>query len=129
TGRRHLAEALSSTMMPLDLFLEDVRNTKPTRVRGAAVFMASNPNGVPVILLHHFKHNQILHDKVVLLTVRALHVPEVPPERRLEVEELGHGLYRVTVTYGFMQTPDIPRVLRECAQHGLELLPERTSYY
>jgi KUP system potassium uptake protein len=129
TGRRHLAEIMASAMMPLELFLEDLRNTKPTRVRGSAVFMASNPNGVPVILLHHFKHNQVLHDQVVLLTVVGQHVPEVPPERRLKVEELGHGFYRVTVTYGFMQMPDIPKALRDCAQAGLTLIPERTSYY
>jgi len=129
TGRRYLAEALSGAMMPLDLFLDDLRTTKPTRVRGNAVFMASNPNGVPVILLHHFKHNQVLHDQVVLLTVVGLHVPEVPPDRRLSVEKLGHGFFRVKVTYGFMQTPDIPKALRDCAREGLELQPERTSYF
>jgi KUP system potassium uptake protein len=129
-GRRYLAQALAGAMMPLDLFLTDVETTKPTRVRGTAVFMASNANGVPVILLHHFKHNQVLHDQVVLLTVIAEHIPEVPHERRLKVDDLGHGFYRVTVTYGFMQTPDIPRALREeCPKHGLTLVPDRTSYY
>ncbi|APR79749.1 Kup system potassium uptake protein [Minicystis rosea] len=129
TGRRYLGEMMASSMMPLDLFLEDLCNTKPTRVRGTAVFMASNPNGVPVILLHHFKHNQVLHDQVVLLTVLGLHVPEVPPERRVKVDDLGHGFFRVTVLYGFMQTPDIPKALRDCAAHGLVMVPERTSYY
>ena len=129
TGRRHLGEMMAATMMPLDLFLDDLRDTKPTRVRGTAVFMASNPNGVPVILLHHFKHNQVLHEQVVLLTVVGLHVPEVPHERRVKVEDLGHGFYRVTVLYGFMQTPDIPKALRDCAAHGLVMVPERTSYY
>jgi len=129
-GRRYLAQALSGAMMPLDLFLTDVENSKPTRVRGTAVFMASNPIGVPVILLHHFKHNQVLHDQIVLLTVIAEHIPEVPHERRVKVDNLGHGFFRVTVSYGFMQTPDIPRALREdCPAQGLTLVPERTSYY
>jgi KUP system potassium uptake protein len=128
-GRRYLAQALSSAQMPLDLFLTDVEQSKPTRVRGTAVFMASNPNGVPVILLHHFKHNQVLHDQVVLLTVVGLHIPEVPPERRLKVDALGHGFFRVAVTYGFMQTPDIPKALRDSAAMGLQFVPERTSYY
>jgi KUP system potassium uptake protein len=129
TGRRHLGEVLADAMLPLDLFLDDVRDSKPHRVRGTAVFMASNPNGVPPILLHHFKHNQVLHDHVVLLTVAGVHVPEVPPEQQTAVQELGHGFYRVTVTYGFMQSPDIPRALRDCARHGLVLVPDRTSYY
>ena len=129
TGRRHLAQMLGAAMMPIDLFLQDVEATRPVRVRGTAVFMASSQGGVPVILLHHFKHNQVLHDTVVLLTVVAEHVPEVPPERRLEVIELGHGFYRVTASYGFMQTPDIPLALRDCAAHGLVVAPERTSYY
>lgn len=129
TGRRYLGEMLAEAMMPLDLFLADVESSKPTRVKGSAVFMASNPNGVPVILLHHFKHNQVLHEQVILLTVVAKHVPEIPSDQRIRVQDLGHGFYRVTITYGFMQTPDIPRVLRDCAAHGLVLVPERTSYY
>jgi KUP system potassium uptake protein len=129
TGRRFLAEALADAFLPLDLFLADVENAKPTRVRGSAVFMSSNPNGVPPILLHHFKHNQVLHDQVVLLTVLSLHVPEVPPDRQIEVEKLPHGFFRVKVSYGFMQNPNIPRALADCARSGLTLLPERTSYY
>jgi KUP system potassium uptake protein len=129
TGRRLLAQALGARMMPLDMFLKDVEETKPTRVRGSAVFMASSPTGVPIILLHHYKHNQILHDQVVLLTVVAHHVPEVPHEDRVKVEHHGHGFFRVTVSYGFMQTPDIPRALRESRDQGLHLEPMRTSYY
>jgi KUP system potassium uptake protein len=82
-----------------------------------------------VILLHHFKHNQVLHEQLVLLTVVAKHVPEIPQEQRVKVQELGHGFYRVTINYGFMQSPDIPRALRDCEPHGLTLIPERTSYY
>jgi KUP system potassium uptake protein len=129
TGRRHLGEALADAMLPLDLFLDDVENTRPVRVRGTAVFMASNPNGVPPVLLHHFKHNQVLHDQVVLLTVHGLHVPEVPAAEQVKVQTLGHGFFRVEVTYGFMQNPNIPRALKSCARAGLVLVPERTSYY
>jgi len=128
-GRRHLANAMAEAVLPLDNFLEDLRRTRPHRVKGTAVFMASNPNGVPPILLHHFKHNQVLHDQVVLLTVLPLHIPEVPLKERVHVEELAHGFFRVTVRYGFMQDPDVPWALRECARAGLKVPPERTSYY
>jgi KUP system potassium uptake protein len=128
-GRRVLGEIMAEAILPLDLFLADLENHKPVRVRGNAVFMASNPNGVPPILLHHFKHNQVLHDQVVLLTVVGLHVPEVPVDKQVKVEDLGHGFYRVTVSYGFMQSPNVPRALDDCARQGLALPPERTSYY
>jgi KUP system potassium uptake protein len=129
TGRRYLAQVLAEAMLPLDLFLEDVERMKPHRVRGTAVFMASNPHGVPPILLHHFKHNQVIHQQLVLLTVLGLHVPEVPPQERVDLQELGHGVFRVTVRYGFMQDPDVPWALRECQKKGLDIAPERTSYF
>jgi len=76
TGRRYLAKAMADAVFPLDLFLADLARNKPVRVRGTAVFMASNASGVPPVLLHHFKHSQTLHEQVVLLTVQGLHVPE-----------------------------------------------------
>ncbi|MGK4006620.1 potassium transporter Kup [Sorangium sp. So ce1036] len=129
TGRRYLAEAIKSAILPLDLFLEDVKRMRPHRVRGTAVFMASNPEGTPPILLHHVKHNQALHEQVVLLSIQVLKVPEVPPERRVTVIPRGEGIYRVTACYGFMQTPNAPSALEACARHGLHIDLGRTSYY
>lgn len=129
TGRRYLAEAIRSAILPLDVFLEDVRRMRPHRVRGTAVFMASNPEGTPPILLHHVKHNQVLHEQVVLLSIQVLKVPEVPPERRVTVIPRGEGIYQVRARYGFMQTPNAPSVLEACKQHGLHVDPARTSYY
>ena len=128
-GRRYLAETMASAMFPLELFLNDIAATKPPRVRGTAVFMSSNADGVPPVLLHHFKHNQVLHEQVVLLTVTTLHVPQVHPDRRLTIEVLPEGFFRVRIRYGFIEKPDIPRALLECAAQGLTMVPERTSYY
>ena len=128
-GRRDLAEAIRSAILPLETLLADVEATKPPRVKGTAVFMASNPTGTPPILLHHFKHNQVLHEQVVLLTVENLRIPEVPAERRVTVVPKGSGFYHVTVHYGFMQQPDIPRALVACAAQGLAVDLARTSYY
>ncbi|MFO0760823.1 MAG: potassium uptake protein [Byssovorax sp.] len=129
TGRRYLARVLADAMLPLDLFLQDLEMTRPHRVKGTAVFMASNPHGVPPMLLHHFKHTQVIHERLVLLTVLGLHVPEVAPADRVTVQDLGHGIFRVTVRYGFMQDPDVPSALRQCHRQGLDLVPERTSYF
>ncbi|WP_433934799.1 potassium transporter Kup [Sorangium cellulosum] len=129
TGRKHLAAAIKSAILPLDVFLEDVKRTKPHRVRGTAVFMASSPEGTPPILLHHVKHNQVLHEQVVLLSIQVLNVPEVPAERRTTVIPRGEGIYQVTACYGFMQTPNAPSVLEGCKRHGLVIDLGRTSYY
>ena len=130
-GRRHLAAAIAQAILPLDVFLEDLRTQAPPvhRVKGTAVFMASNPTGVPPILLHHFKHNQTLHQQVVLLSIISDHVPEVSSEKRAKVEELGQGFYRVTARYGFMETPNVPLVLQASARLGLNTEPARTSYF
>jgi KUP system potassium uptake protein len=129
TGRRHLAQTIAQTMLPLDLFLQDVAEVKPHRVRGTSVFMSSNPSGVPPILLHHFKHNQTLHQQVVLLSVLSEHVPEVPLDRRVKLESMGEGFFRVTARFGFMQTPNVPWILSHCEKLGLDAEPARTSYY
>jgi KUP system potassium uptake protein len=129
TGRRYLGQAMAEAAFPLELFLKDVATTKPARVKGTAVFMTSNPNGVPPVLLHHFKHSQILHENVVLLTVVGLHIPEAHKEDRLRLQALGENFFRVTLSYGFMETPDIPGALVECGRRGLPFLPERTSYF
>jgi len=129
SGRKILGEAFTADILPLQDFLDDVRNTAPHRVRGTAVFMSSNPQGTPPVLLHHFKHNQVLHEQVVLLSVTSEHVPEIPPDKRLTVEDEGQGFYRVSVRYGFMQTPNVPNALLACKEHGLAIDPRSTSYY
>lgn len=129
TGRRLLGEAFKANLLPLDTFLLDVEQRKPQRVPGTAVFMASNPNGTPPALLHHFKHNKVLHNQVVLLSVINERVPEISAAERTTVEPLSEGFFRVTARYGFMQTPNIPHVLAACKQMGLDVDLNDTSYY
>jgi KUP system potassium uptake protein len=129
TGRRYLAQYMAEGMLPLRVFLDDIEMTHPLRVKGTAVFMAANPNGAPPILLHHFKHNQMLHEKIVLLNVALEHVPEVPREERVSVEELEHGFFRVKIRTGFMQQTDVPMALLACVKKGLRIDPARTSYF
>jgi KUP system potassium uptake protein len=113
----------------MELFLEDVARRKPPRVPGTAVFMTGGTDGAPVVLLHHLKHNKVLHQRVVLMSVQSLEVPEVPASERVEVENLGEGFYRVQAHYGFMQTPNVPEVIRACARHGLPARMQDTSFF
>jgi KUP system potassium uptake protein len=128
-GRTQLGAIQEAGALPLDLFLQGLDRNPPVRVKGTAVFMTSTAEGVPVVLLHHLKHNKVLHETVVILSVTTRGVPEVPPERGLVLERLGHGFVRVIATYGFMQSPNIPEVLARAASQGIKVPPMETSYY
>ena len=110
-GRLMLNEVMHAGSLPLSLFLDDVERRKPPRVTGTAVFMTSSAEGVPVVLLHHLKHNKVLHEQVVLMSILTEEFPEVEDDTRVSVERLEQGFYRVTARYGFMETPDVPEVL------------------
>ena len=128
-GRMELGARFREAMLPDDLFLADITANPPHRVRGTAVFMTSLSNGVPPVLLHHVKHNQVLHEEVVLLSIKTEQVPEVPEMGNFEVQEMGQGFFRIKAHYGFMQTPNVPRLLARCRAAGLKFEPDRTSYY
>jgi KUP system potassium uptake protein len=130
TGRAFLARSLADRMLPLDVFVADVTGHNPHRVSGTAVFMAANPNGVPIVLLHHWKHNQVLHETLVILSVVSETIPEVRAAERLTVRDFGCGVFQVIAHFGFMETPNVPRVLLDAARyHGVPCVPERTSYF
>lgn len=128
-GRARLAIIMKSAMAPLDAFIADIPVEKPTRVKGTAVFMTQNADGVPPVMLHHFKHNKVLHEKVLLLSIRSENIPEVKLADRAEIEDLGHGFYRVTAHYGFMQTPNVPEILRFLQARGMDVRLDDTSFY
>jgi len=128
-GRMQLGAIQEAGALPLDLFLQGLARNPPVRVKGTAVFMTSSAEGVPVVLLHHLKHNKVLHETVILLSVTTRGIPEVPPERGLTLERLGHGFVRIVATFGFMQSPNIPEVLARAAAQGIPIPPMDTSYY
>jgi KUP system potassium uptake protein len=114
---------------PLKEFLDDLKKTPPPRIPGTAVFMTGNPSRVPTLLLHHLRHNQALHERVLLLKVVVNDKPRVPTADRVEVEALSSGFHRITVRYGFMQSPNIPVALRLCGRLGLDVDPDETTFY
>jgi KUP system potassium uptake protein len=111
-GRTRLLAIVRENTLPMNLFLEDVARRKPLRVPGTAVFLTSDPGGAPPVLLHHLKHNKVLHEKVMLLSVLSEEIPQVDEDDRVRCRELGEGIYQVVAHYGFMETPDIPSVLQ-----------------
>lgn len=128
-GRRLLTRRLRADALPFATFADQIVTHKLKRVPGTAVFMYSSSTATPPALLHNLKHNKIVHERVVLLSVETADIPHVPADKRIDVHDLGHGLYRVILHYGFMEDPDVPRDLRLAASHGLVLKPFELSYF
>jgi len=128
-GRRLLNETLEGEALSLDSFLESVFIAPPPRVDGSAVFLSARPGVVPHALLHNLKHNKVLHEHNLFVTVRNHEVPWIPPSERLEVEYLGYEAWKVIVHYGFKDDPDLPVALELLKDNGVELDPMATSYF
>jgi KUP system potassium uptake protein len=128
-GHRILLEHLRSAAIPLLPFLESLIAHPPGRVSGTSVFLTANPDGVPRALLHNLAHNQVLHERVVFLTVSYLETPRVPEEERISVKPLQGNCYQLTVQYGFKDEPNLPSVLEKCERYGLEFEPLKTSFF
>jgi KUP system potassium uptake protein len=128
-GRAALGAFMAEATLPLDVFLADLSTAGIHRITGTGVFMTSNPNGVPPVLLHHVKHNRVLHQHVVLLSVATLTVPEVPAAKRTTVVEVGQGFFQIRAEYGFMESPDVPELLRRCAAGAFPIGEHDVTYY
>jgi KUP system potassium uptake protein len=128
-GRAELAKVYAKWVLPFEQFIEDMEVTSPLRVRGTAVFMSSSTVGTPPVLLHHLKHNQVLHRQVVVLSISVTDEPWVAVDEQVKVEEFGQGFFRVVASLGFMQTPHVPTLLLQAGKQGLVCEPSTTSYY
>ncbi|MEY2560850.1 MAG: system potassium uptake protein [Verrucomicrobiota bacterium] len=129
-GRRVLGQRLGDICLPLDAFLPSVKDQSIRRVPGVAVYMSGNRSGTPLALLHNLKHNKVIHEQVVLLTVRTAEVPFLTDARdRVSVEKLEEGFWRVQVHFGFIEKPDVPSALEGVKEPGLRFNPMRTTYF
>jgi len=128
-GRRLLNESMRSDALRLTDFLEAVFIAPPSRVEGTAVFLTAETGNVPNALLHNLKHNKVLHQQNLFVTVRNHEIPRMDADRRLEVEPLGHDCWQVIVNYGFKENPDVPSALAQIQDVGHKLDPMQTSYF
>ena len=128
-GRDRLAAQRARGALPLPTFLATLKPGHPERVAGTAVFMTANPDVVPAALLHNLKHNKVLHERVVLMKVETCDIPHVPDDQRLAVQNLEHNFHTVTVRYGFMDEPNIPRTLAQLRLMRLKFNLMETSFF
>ena len=129
TGRRVVAERLVARAIPIDHFIDAITASPPMRVPGTAVFMTAQPRGIPPALAHNLRHNKMLHEHVVLLTVNTAQVPHVADDKRLTVDSIGYGIFIVRLVYGFMEDPHVPNALHAAQALGLEIDPGDITYF
>jgi len=128
-GRDLMFSKWKQDSLPLASFLSRLPQSRTIRVPGMAVFLTGNPDYVPAALLHNLKHNKVLHEKVLFVTVSTLDEPEAGPDRRTEVIELAPGIHRVLLRYGFMESPNVPRALEDMRAKGVAYDTMQTSYF
>jgi KUP system potassium uptake protein len=127
-GRELLHFQLNLGQLPLERFVGNVAHSAPPRVRGEAVYMSRLAGGTPPALLANFRHNETLHEDIVIVTVVIERVPRVPGARRAVVEDLGSGFHQVTLSYGYMDEPNVPEALRNIVAKGFGIDPDTVSY-
>lgn len=128
-GREILRDVLLDRSLDIDALMETLSQGKIVRVPGTAIFMTSEAEKTPVVLLHHLKHNKVLHEQVILLSIIGQEVPEVPASERLTIEALPMGFYRVRAYYGFMETPNVEEIRHRCGAGGIQTRRMDTTYY
>jgi KUP system potassium uptake protein len=127
-GRQILRERMQAGGLPLDALAGQLHRSEVVRVPGTAVYLYSDPEGTPPALLNNLRHNKVLHDQVVLLTIKSNEIPYVPRAERLELHKLENGFFRIILCYGFMEDPEVPRDLALAQEAGLHLDLDQVSY-
>lgn len=128
-GRNILVSRMRSKSYPFDSLISDLQKNPPHRIPGTAVFMVGDKKLTPPALMHNLKHNKVLHETVVFLTVIGREIPNVPPKERVQVSEVFPSIFRITANYGFSDTPDIPALLHKCSKETLGFSFTEPTYF
>ena len=128
-GREILNQQFRAKMVTLDELLQMIKKDHPARVPGQAVYLTAHPEGIPLSLLQNIEHNKVLHKTVGILTIITANVPYVHYSKRIQVKSLGKGMFRITASYGFMQRPNVPRLLKQCDDQGVSFPAQETTFF
>ena len=128
-GRSLVRNITKESAMPLKLFVDSIAMSSPHKVPGTGIFMTLNPDGVPNAMLHNLKHNKVLHERVVILSVVTEDIPYVPKEDYVWIENMGHGFWKISGHYGFKEQPDIPALLADCKLQSMSFDMMETSFF
>ena len=128
-GREILLHKLGSAHLPVEQLLADIERSEPFRVPGTAVYMASIGRGTPHALLHNLKHNRVLHERIIFLTLVTREIPYVAKKDQIEIENLGQGCYRIIASLGFAEDKDVPKLLKRCETEGRGFELAQTTFF
>jgi KUP system potassium uptake protein len=128
-GTRLIVRAVAGRSVPLERFFDEIETRRTARVPGTAVFLTAHTEGTPEVLLHHVRHNKVLHEEVVFLSVVPEEIPEVPETERITVARLGKGFHRVIARYGFMETADVSAIVDRCCRETLGRNADEVSFF
>jgi KUP system potassium uptake protein len=124
-----MAERMTARATPIETFMDSINASPPLRVPGTAVFMTAQPRGTPPALAHNLRYNKVLHEYVIVLTVRTVQVPYVPLKDQVVLDTYGHNVFNVRVQNGFMQDPNVPEALELAREKGLLMDPEDVTFF
>jgi KUP system potassium uptake protein len=128
-GRQIVRKVTNESAMPLKLFVDSISMSPPHKVQGTGIFMTTNADGVPNAMLHNLKHNKVLHERVVILSIINEDVPYVPKEDYVWIEDMKHGFWKITGHYGFKEQPDIPKMLADCKLQSMHFDMMETTFF
>ena len=128
-GTQILSEKTRRDSVPLTDLMDILEARAPHRAPGTAIFLTSDPDMTPVALMHNLKHNKVLHEKNVILTVRTAETPRVKEENRVQMEKINEDFRKVVIAYGFMESPNVPKALQLCRKQGLKFDIMATSFF
>jgi KUP system potassium uptake protein len=129
TGRKMLGRRFASETVPLPLFIQDIVNLKPIRVKGIAVFLSANVGGTPRPLLHNYKHNKVLHETTLIVNIQNQDVPAIPRHERTVVTDHGYGIIQILLKFGFMENPNVPKILSKTTLPGVHFDQMQVTYF